>query len=381
MSVEKNSELIERNMDPAATDTITPRVILVIGKTASGKSALAVDIALRLKSIVISADAFQVYRDLRVASDKITSDEMRGVRHFGIDLVEAYETFTVKDFLDMSIPLINSELSAGRSPIIVGGTNMYIEKLIFTSRLDEEDEETLPSTTPHRNAINIDMSEYTYERLLQVDPIMAEKIHKNDFRRISRAIEFFEQSGVRMSDKLKSQSRQLRWENLSILCKTTTIIPPLGSVKRQRKNCNEPSCDQLELRSKIRNRVHTKMIQTGALRDELDQITILVRTGKLRWNKGILQAIGYREFQPFVESIIRSGEADEQLFTEAVEAVIKNTIKYARQQGKWITRLDKYLTINYVCDFGEIFPILKEEPIRPVLKPGISVPQWQSALS
>lgn len=116
----------------------SPKVIVVIGPTASGKSALAVEIAKSLRSVVVSVDSLQVYRDFSVVSDKISGAEMQGVPHFGIDLVDPGDELDVARYLKYALELINSELQAGRSPVIVGGTNMYVEKLLFTSRLDDE---------------------------------------------------------------------------------------------------------------------------------------------------------------------------------------------------------------------------------------------------
>jgi tRNA dimethylallyltransferase len=346
---------------------IQPRVILIIGKTASGKSALAVKLAKSIGSIIISADAFQVYRDFRVASDKITCEEMEGVEHVGLDLVEPTATFTVRDFMTIVLPVIEAELQAGRSPIIVGGTNMYIEKLLFTSRLDDAEAVEERPETAHRNLASIDLSKYTYERLKEIDPMMADRVHPNDTRRISRAIEYFEQTGTRMSEKLRNQERRLRWPHMTIIQK----VASQGECQTHQ---------QVELKQKIRDRVIKKMVDTGGLREEIFRISEMISKGQLRWNKGMLQAIGYREFQPFVEAIstLKSHITKDfdSLFDDCIEQVIRNTIRYARQQGKWLTRLGKYLNVHSVVCIEEIYPHLLEGHPQPALKPGAQVPQW-----
>jgi tRNA A37 N6-isopentenylltransferase MiaA len=157
-------------------------------------------------------------------------------------------------------------------------------------------------------------------------------------------------------------------------------------VKRRKKSNTTPSKEQLVLQEKIRNRVVKKMVETGGLREEIMRITDLVGIGKLRWNKGMLQAIGYREFQPFVETMLaeqlsrddasKDCSRHDTLFNNCVEQVIRNTIRYARQQGKWITRLSKYLNVHCVVSVNEIFPSLFSGPPQPALKDGAQVPQW-----
>lgn len=329
-----------------------PKVIIILGRTASGKSKLAVELALTLGSVIISADAFQVYKDFSVASDKILDDEMRGVPHFGIDIVPASDPFTVKHFLDLAIPIVENELAAGRSPIIVGGTHMYIEKLLFTSRLDQDDP---VGDITDSSIISSPDCEYTHSALSAIDPVIADRIHPNDSRRISRAIDYFYSTGTRLSDVLSTQHRELRWRNLAVICKTTSDSNPLAD--------------------RIRQRVMTKMVETGTLRLELERIKLFIDLGTLHWNKGLLQAIGYREFQSFTE---RMHEPDaSELFNQAVEQVIRNTVKYSKQQQKWITRLNKTLNIHFVDDSFETPAIVSLiHSSCNVLKFNTGVPQW-----
>ena len=333
----------------------SPRVIVILGQTASGKSSLAVGIAKALGSMIISADAFQVYRGFGVASDKISQTEMQGIPHYGIDIVEPTDLFTVKQFMDYSIPLIEEELVAGRSPIIVGGTHMYIEKLLFTSRLDEI--ETSIDAIDNIGSETKSITSYSHADLVALDPAMAERIHPNDLRRISRAIEFFHSSGERMSDVLSRQHRQLRWNNLLVLCKTVSPDFPLHE--------------------RIRERVMHKMVLNNALRSELERIKPLVDSNDLHWNKGLLQAIGYREFESFVTHL-HDAKAANQLFDEGVEAVIRNTIKYSKQQKKWITRLNKSINIHFVDDSFDIPAIISIiESSGDSLRSPCGVPQWK----
>lgn len=313
------------------------KVVIIVGPTASGKSKLAVEIASMLDSIVISADSLQVYTDFGVVSDKITSIEMSGVPHYGIDLVPPQNEYNVGIFLEYAIPLIESELAKGKSPVIVGGTNMYIDKLLFTSRIDED------GTTPPAFSQSLCTTPApTYELLKVIDPQMAARLHPNDLRRVSRAINYFHETGVPMSTALKNQQRSLRWPNTVILLK---------------------DAPDTNLENLILERVQNKMIKTGGLRKELDRIEKFVSGGQMQWNKGILQAIGYREFEHFVTNQIESGQPDEKLFDEGVTQVVRNTVRYAKKQKKWIKKLESYVELIHVSDAltpGDLVAIVRQ---------------------
>ena len=298
-----------------------PKVIVIIGQTASGKSSLAVSLASELRSIVICADAFQVYRKFAVASDKILHSEMHGVQHFGLDLVDPGEEFNVKDFLNLVVPLIDSELSAGRCPIVIGGTHMYIEKLLFTSRIDS-DELSVNSSPIGR--------QYSFDHLRAIDPNMAKRLHPNDERRWSRAIDFFYDTGYQMSEVLCAQSRELRWKDVIVLEKTV-------------------EGDQATLERMIRDRIDRKMLLNDSLKNELMKIKTLVDAGSLKWRKGLLQAIGYREFEKYLTLL--PAEGAEKLFQEGIEEMVRNTVRYSKKQKKWIKKLATHLEIFPVKNF------------------------------
>lgn len=288
--------------------------------------------------MVVSADSFQIYRDFGVASDKVTVSEMDGISHFGIDIVDATAEFNVADFLAYAVPVIESELQSGRSPIVVGGTHMYVEKLLFTSRLDDKDP---VADTPVPIAHRV----YSHAHLREVDPDSALKLHPNDKRRVSRAIDYFYDTGVRLSATLTAQKRVVRWENTVVL------------VKRGRDE---------DLEGRVSRRIQSKMVENGALRAELLRVTNLVADEKLRWNKGLLQAIGYREFEPFVTSLILTGKEDESLFSNGIEDVCRNTVRYAKKQSKWIKKISAMIDVHLVDDFSDsvVETIRSAPPLR-----------------
>ncbi len=316
-----------------------PKVIMILGPTASGKSQLAVEIASSLNSIVISADSLQVYTDFGVVSDKIKSVEMNGVPHYGMDIVAPQCEFNVGHFLDYAIPLIESEIARGKSPVIVGGTNMYIDKLLFTSRIDEDQPtDACFSSIPPASGIS------TYEYLQEVDPEMAARLHPNDLRRVSRAIAYFHETGIPMSSTLSSQRRSVRWPNTILLAKDLA---------------------NADLESLVLERVQNKMLKSAGLREELGRIREYVSAGKMQWNKGLLQAIGYREFEEFVAKQIESGQSDERLFDEGVSHMVRNTVRYAKKQKKWIKKLESYVELTHVSE-----SLTVDDIVAIVRKPG-----------
>ena len=333
-------------------EDIRPPVVIILGRTASGKSSFGVEVARRLGSSIISVDSLQVYREFSVVSDKISSSETGGVRHYGIDILEPSEELNVATFLEYAVQIVNDELNAGRSPIVVGGTNMYIDKLLFTSRFDHES--PITDSDP-----SVSMSDriYTPEHLREVDPVMAERLHQNDKRRIARAIDYFYDTGRQLSQALRTQTRELRWPKSVVIVKTPE--------------------DDASIDDRIRERITSKMISSGGLERELHEIQNLVLGGKLRWNKGLLQAIGYREFQDYITQRIDTGVGDKALFDQAVEEMTRNTIRYAKKQLKWIKKLESYIEVINVEKFGEdvIDKIKSHGPLR--VK---SVPQWQSSI-
>jgi tRNA dimethylallyltransferase len=302
-------------------NTVCAKVIVVLGRTASGKSALAVELAQRLGSSVISVDSLQVYRNFGVVSDKIVDSEMKGVPHFGLDLLEPSDELNVSWFIDYAVTIVVNELAAGRSPIIVGGTNMYIEKLLFTSQLDAQPDESSHSQSNESRV-------YTHQHLEEIDPGMAKRLHENDTRRVSRAIDYYYDTGKRLSDSLSEQKREVRWPNTVVL------------VKHASENEN--------LDERIKDRIHSKMIASGGLLRELNSIESLLAEYKLIWNKGLLQAIGYREFEEFVTKRITTGISDQSLFDKAVEEMIRNTVRYSKKQQKWINKMETFIDLIHV---------------------------------
>ncbi len=176
-----------------------PRKVLVIcGATASGKTRLAVDCALKFNTEIISADSQLIYKGLDIGTAKPTAEEMRGVKHHMIDIIEPTETFSVSDYSEKALPVLENLLSSGKTPIICGGTGFYINSLLFDFGYGNAgaDESVRKKYAEFLEKYGKDA---LFARLKEVDPETAETLHPNDTKRVIRALEIYEVSGKKKS--------------------------------------------------------------------------------------------------------------------------------------------------------------------------------------
>ncbi len=169
---------------------IKPKVIVVAGPTSSGKSDFAVDLALKVNGEIISADSRQIYRGLDIGTGKIAEEEMRGVRHYMLDICDITESFSVKEFRDRVLPIIDDILMRGKTPILCGGTGYYIDAVIY--------ENTLPETVikrPLEEELKHLSTDELYEMVTKKDPKRASTIDKHNRIRLIRALEIIQTHG------------------------------------------------------------------------------------------------------------------------------------------------------------------------------------------
>ena len=176
------------------------RVLVICGATATGKTSLAVDCAKALNSEVISADSQLVYRGLNIGTAKPTVAEMQGVSHHLIDIVSAEENFSVSDYEERALPIIERLLNNEKTPVVCGGTGFYINSLLYN--LGYGNVKADASVRARYEAMLEERGkEYVYSLLKQVDPESAEKLHVNDVKRVVRALEIYEVSGKKKSEQ------------------------------------------------------------------------------------------------------------------------------------------------------------------------------------
>ena len=169
-------------------------LIILAGPTASGKTALSIELAKRLNGEIISADSMQVYRGMDIGTAKVTKDEMDGVVHHFVDIIEPDEEWNVMRFCELARAAIDDICARGKVPIVVGGTGFYIHALAYGAEFDEE-----PEDTSLRTSLEKLTEAEIHEKLRTVDPESAEAIHPNNKKRVIRALEYFEHTGEKIS--------------------------------------------------------------------------------------------------------------------------------------------------------------------------------------
>lgn len=185
------------------TDTALPLVILT-GPTAVGKSELSLSLAKAIDGEIISADSMQVYRGMDVGSAKLMPSEQQGVPHHLLDILDLEEEFNVVLFQRLAAQAVRDICQRGHIPIVTGGTGFYIQALLYDIDFTENDEDTSFRSGLEDLAAK-EGADVLYQRLLAVDPKACETIHKNNVKRVIRALEFYEKTGQRISEHNESQ--------------------------------------------------------------------------------------------------------------------------------------------------------------------------------
>ena len=175
------------------------KLLIICGATATGKTKLAIDCAKQLNTEIISADSQLIYKNLNIGTAKPTKEEMVGVVHHMIDIVEPNCSFSVSDYCELAEPIMQRLLKENKVPIICGGTGFYINSLIFDLSYGNVAADN--SIRDKYNALLLEKGkEYLYDMLLNIDPQTAKQLHVNDTKRVIRALEIYEVSGRRKSE-------------------------------------------------------------------------------------------------------------------------------------------------------------------------------------
>lgn len=189
-----------------------PKVIVIGGPTASGKSGLAVELAKKINGEIISADSMQIYKDMNIGTAKITKEEMQGIKHHMIDFVSPSKRYSVSSYKKEAERRIEEVLGQGKTPIICGGTGLYIDSLIYGIEfLEEEIDET------YRNELNkiaeSEGLEKLYNMAVEIDPEAMKKISKNDQKRIIRVLEIYHKTGkTKTQQDIESRKNGVKYD-------------------------------------------------------------------------------------------------------------------------------------------------------------------------
>lgn len=276
-------------------------VICVVGPTASGKTALAVKLALKYNGEVVSADSMQIYKDMDIATAKPDTEEMCGVAHHLIGFLPPSDTYSVAQYVQDAAAVISDIHSRGKVPIIAGGTGLYVDSLLNNvtfseSNSDEKLREEL------RKKAEIQGAQSLIDELAQFDPESAERIEPNNIKRVIRAIEIYRTTGITMTEHNR---------------RSKSIESPYSAVKIGLKAQN---------RQFLYDRINMR-------------VDIMVKHGLIEEAKAVLsqpcsqtaqKAIGYKEIVPYI-----NGEAE---LDDVLEELKKQTRRYAKRQLTWFMR-------------------------------------------
>ncbi|CEI87794.1 Putative tRNA dimethylallyltransferase [Rhizopus microsporus] len=303
------------------------KIAAVIGSSGIGKSKLAVELCKALNGQVINADALQVYKGLDIITNKMPVNEREGIKHHLMDFLNPEEEYSVTEFLKDCSQKIESISEQSQLPVVVGGTNYYIQSLIWNNTLIGQRENS-PALDDFPELDKLETSEL-YERLSQVDPVMANKWHPSDRRKILRSLKIYHQTGQPQSEIIKLQKEQNETEGLQP--RYRSLIFWIYA---------EPS----KLNPRLDERVD-QMIETG-LFDEIKDLRNRVVQGSIKapgqneekYQRGLWQAIGYKEFDPYFNALEEGKEESEivKIKDECTERMKAATRRYAKRQIQWI---------------------------------------------
>ncbi len=277
-------------------------IICIAGPTASGKTALAVELAKAFNGEVVSCDSMQVYRSMDIGTAKPTPEEMQGIPHHMLSVAEPYEDFSVSRYCEMATPIIDDIVARGKTAIIAGGTGLYMDSLIrgnnfapYPSTGRREELEALADTEGIKAVI---------QKLRDVDPDTADRLHPSDRKRIIRAMEVYLETGETITEHNRK----------------TQLQPPRYTPVWFGLN----DADRADLYRRIDLRVE-RMIAEGLL----DEIRKLLDSG-VPEHATAMQAIGYKEF---VDAL--NGRCSME---DAIALVQQSSRKYAKRQLTWFRR-------------------------------------------
>lgn len=282
------------------------KIIVISGPTGIGKSKVAVELAKKLGNAeIISSDSMQIYKEMSIGTAKVTDEEMSGIKHHMIDEVSIHETFSVYDYQKKAKKLISDMNERGTIPIIIGGTGLYINSLLYKLDFSSEAEDKKLREKLNKEA-ELYGKEYLYNKLKELDPECAEKLSVNDTFRIIRALEVIYKSGNKYSEENKNfREYNDEYDKLIYILQT----------------------DRELLYDRINKRVD-KMFAAGLL-EEVKEIINDMTSEEIASNRALL-AIGYKELISYLQSEIT--------YERAVDLIKQKSRNYAKRQLTWFRR-------------------------------------------
>lgn len=301
-----------------------PKVIVICGPTASGKTDLSIELAKKINGEIISADSMQIYKYMDIGSAKPTKEEMQGIEHYMIDFVEPNIRYSVADYKKEAEKNIEKILSEGKTPIVVGGTGLYIDSLIYgieynDIKLDENYRKKLELIVENEGLENL------YNKAMQIDSDAMKKISKNDKKRILRVLEIYHETGKTKTElEIESRKKGVPYEYIVFAI----------------------NMDREKLYERINKRVD-KMIEKGLV----DEVKNLI--SQYSELPTAIQGLGYKETKEFLDKKISKDEMIEKIKLE--------TRRYAKRQLTWFRKNKQTIWLDGLLPKEKNAQIILEE--------------------
>ncbi len=300
------------------------KVIVICGPTASGKTKLSIEIAKKINGEIISADSMQIYKDMTIGTAKPTPEEMQGIKHYLIDFVLPNQRYSVADYNKDALKAIDEIIKKGKTPIVVGGTGLYVNSLIYgieysDIEVDIEYREKLEKIA------KLEGIERLYEMAKEIDPEAIKNISKNDQKRICRILEIYHTTGKNKTEQEK-ESRKNGPKYQYLLYGITM--------------------DREKLYDRINKRVDI-MINDGLI----EEVQNIVK--KYDEFPTAMQGLGYKEVVEYLNGITTK--------EEMIEKIKMETRRYAKRQLTWFKKCENIKWINGLDDIQNNIKIILEE--------------------
>ena len=297
------------------------KVIVICGPTASGKTALSIELAKQIHGEIVSCDSMQIYKDMNIGTAKPTPEEMQGIKHYLIGYVSPEQRYSVADYKADAKKAIKEIIKKGKMPIVVGGTGLYLDSLIYEIgyqdiQLDEEYRKKLEEEVEEKGL------EALYERAKQIDATAIEKISPNDKKRILRILEIYHATGkTKTEQEIESRKKEVEYDY-----KVYAL-----------------DWDRQTLYDRINKRVDM-MIEQGLI-EEVKQIL-----DKYDTFPTAMQGLGYKEVVEYLEKKLTK--------EEMIEKIKMETRRYAKRQLTWFRKNKQTIWLNAADDIQSNIDII-----------------------
>lgn len=300
---------------------VKQKIIVIVGPTAVGKTSFSIDIAKEFKGEVISGDSMQIYKDLTIGTAKVTPEEMNGIPHHLVDFKNVDQAYDVSDFQKDAKIKIKEIAQRGHLPIVVGGSGLYIESLLYSVSHGEAAEPNYALREELERFAKVKGNQSLWEKLNEIDPVAADKIHPNNVRRTVRVIEVYKETGQLFSSFQDEKKNKESEFNPFIICLNT---------------------ERELLYERINKRVDL-MVDQGLL-DEAQKLWDLMGP---KPEVQSTKAIGYTELFSYFNNEIT--------LEEAIEDIKQNSRRYAKRQLTWFrNRLENVHWFDFVTEPEEV---------------------------